>query len=286
MPRHSLESVNRFCQSVAGPSSIELPDQELLNRFAKTRDEAAFSLLLERHGPLVLGVCRRVLRDDDLADDVFQAVFLVLSQKAGSLRRGELLANWLFGVARRLALSAKREFTRRQQREQRSAKDRPEAVSQPTWDDLMTVLEEELQRLPARFRAPLLACYYRERTQDEAAGELGWNVRTLRRRLEKGREILRQRLERRGATLTAGLFAAVLVPSAVDAGLPPALRTSTLTAVGGGTTSTAVNELARGGLRMLASSRIKIAGSVLFVAVALTAGGIGWRGMASRVSAT
>jgi RNA polymerase sigma factor (sigma-70 family) len=287
MPRHSLESVNRIFQSVTGPSRLELPDRELLSRFAKTRDEAAFALLLERHGPLVRGVCRRVLRYDDRADDVFQAVFLILSQKAGSLRRGELLANWLFGVARRMALNAKRESARRKRRERRSAKDRPEVVPPPAWDDLMTVLEEELQRLPARYRAPLLACYYRERTQDEAARELGWNVRTLRRRLEKGREILRQRLERRGATLTAGLFAAALVPSAVDASLSPALRESTLSAVGNGTTSATVSELTRGGLRMLASSRIKTWAAVaLVLTTALTAGGLGWRSFASPTAAT
>src|SRR5439155_25161375 len=107
-------------------------------------------------------------------------------------------------------------------------------------------LEEELQRLPAKFRAPLLACFHEGRTQDEAARELGWNVRTLRRRLAKGREMLRSRMEFRGATLTAGLFAAMLAPSAADAALPAALRDLTLAAVLGGPATEPVRALVRG----------------------------------------
>ena len=154
------------------------------------------------------GVCRRVLRDDHLADDVFQAVFLVLARKAGALRRGDLLANWLFGVALRLAKNVRQKEARRRRFERQAAA--APAPERAIGNDLLVILDEELQRLPADYRAPLLACYHRGRTQDEAARELGWSIRTLRRRLERGRDLLRARMARRGATLSAGLFAAAL----------------------------------------------------------------------------
>src|SRR5205814_1869858 len=194
MSQPSLDSVNRYCHDLA-ERSREFSDQELLTRFAATRDATAFALLLDRHGPLVRGVCRRILRDDHRTDDVFQAVFLILAEKAGTLQRGDLLANWLFGVARRMAWRAKRQAARLLRRERAAAEARPEAVSPPAWDDLLAVLEEELRRLPAKFRGPLLACYHQGRTQDEAARDFGWHVRTLRRRLAKGRELLRLRME-------------------------------------------------------------------------------------------
>ena len=242
--------------------------------------------MLERHGPLVRGVCRRVLRDEHRADDVFQAVFLVLAEKAGALQRGDLLANWLFGVARRMAHRAKRQAVRSERRERLVAEARPEAVQPPPWDDLLAVLEEELRRLPPKFRGPLLACYHQGRTQDEAAHDFGWHVRTLRRRLAKGRDLLRLRMERRGATLTGGLFAAALAPSVADGALPSALRDITLTAVLGGTASEPVKELVRGGLNMLALTKLKVwAGIGLIVAAILTAGGIASRGWAPALEA-
>src|SRR5262245_47103146 len=186
MSQPALDSVNRYCRDLA-ERSRDVSDREFLARFAATRDGAAFAALLDRHGPMVRGVCRRILRDDHTADDVFQAVFLILAEKAGTLQRGDLLANWLFGVTRRMASRAKCRAARIERREKVAAEARPEAVSPPVWDDLLAVLEEELQRLPARFRGPLLACYHQGRTQDEAARDFGWHVRTLRRRLAKGR---------------------------------------------------------------------------------------------------
>ncbi|HKA07110.1 MAG TPA: RNA polymerase sigma factor, partial [Gemmataceae bacterium] len=196
MPR-SADVLTRFCRTLASPALAGLSDRELLERFAAQRDEAAFAVLLDRHGPLVHGVCRRVLHDDHLADDVFQAVFLVLARKAGSIRRSEMLANWLFGVALRLAKNARQKEARRRRLERGSPVTVPS--DQSISNDLLTILDEELQRLPADCRAPLLACYHGGRTQDEAARELGWSVRTLRRRLERGRELLRLRMARRGA---------------------------------------------------------------------------------------
>jgi RNA polymerase sigma factor (sigma-70 family) len=280
MPQPVLETLNHYCRSLAGRSVAEWSDRELLTRFAKSRDESAFAVLLDRHGAMVRGVCRRALGEAHKADDVCQAVFLVLARKAGSLRRGEQLANWLFGVARRLAARANRQQARRQQHERSAAmqKKRRECLTAPAWDDLLAVLEEELARLPARFRAPLLACYYRGQTQDEAAKELGWSERTLRRRLAEGRDLLRKRLERRGATLTAGLFAAALLPSGVDAALPAALRDATLATVLGDAPAAPVRELVRGGLQMLSLSKVRTwAGIGLVAAAVLAAGGLIWR---------
>src|SRR5438552_4053282 len=215
-----------------------VPDRQLLERFAGGRDADAFAALLERHAGLVHGVCRRVLRDDHLADDAFQATFLVLARKAGSLRRGELLANWLFGVARRLALKARGRQRRSAARDRAAA--RPEAVEPRPWDDLLLVLDEELHRLPDRYRRPLLACYFDELTQDTAAQELNLSVRTLRRRLERGRAVLRARLAARGVALSAGLLAAAVAPAAVEA----TLLDATVAAALGGAAPPAVAQLA------------------------------------------
>src|SRR5262245_7271809 len=195
----SADVLTRFCHTLASPALAGLSDRALLERFTDQRDEAAFAAVFDRHGPLVLSVCRRVLRDEHLAEDVFQAVFLVLARKASSIRRSELLANWLFGVSLRLAKNARQTEARRRRVESQP----PVRVSsgRSISDELLTVLDEELQRLPADCRAPLLSCYHRGRTQDEAARELGWSVRTLRRRLERGRQLLRTRMARRGITL-------------------------------------------------------------------------------------
>src|SRR5262245_37114204 len=189
------------------------PDRSLVERFVADDDQAAFAALVDRHGPMVLGVCRRVLGDAHRADDAFQATFLVLAQKAGKVRVDGSLSSWLFGVARRVALAARRS-DERQDRLQRA---KPLAASRDKsgdWDDLLHLLDAELARLPHKYRAPLLACYLHGRTQDEAARELGWSLSTLRRRLEQGRELLKLRLTARGAALSAGLFAGALAPTA------------------------------------------------------------------------
>lgn len=188
-------------------------DRSLLARYVDSRDESAFAAIVKRHGGLVLGVCRRTVQNDDLAEDAFQAAFLVLARNPRAAQKAPSVAAWLFGIARRVGLAARRSELRRLRRERTAS--RPE-VTGPTsreWDDLLRTVDEELAKLPDESQAALIACFLREQTQDEAARELGWSLSTLRRRLERGKELLRTRLTRRGATLSAGLFAAWLAPS-------------------------------------------------------------------------
>jgi RNA polymerase sigma factor (sigma-70 family) len=202
-------------------------DHELLERFA-AGDEAAFAALVQRHGPLVLGLCRRLLGDPGMAEDVFQATFLVLARRAGSIRKRASVSSWLYGVARRLAHKARRGDSRRRQHERLAAQSRPShGAPDAGWAELLVVLDEELARLPERARAPLLLCYLEGCTQDEAARFLGWSVGTLRRRLAWGRDLLRLRLTRRGATLSGGLFALLLAPQAATAVVPDSLLVQT-----------------------------------------------------------
>lgn len=196
-----------------------LDDRALLARFAERTDQAAFEYLVKRHGPLVLGVCRRALRDAHLAEDAFQAVFLVLARDPGRAGSAASVGGWLFGIARRVALAARRRETRRERRETLRAHE-PAATSQSNLDELLSALDEELGALPGECRAALVACFLQERTQDEAARELGWSLSTLRRRLERGKELLRSRLAGRGIALGAGLLGVGLA-SPARAALPP-----------------------------------------------------------------
>jgi RNA polymerase sigma factor (sigma-70 family) len=206
-------------------------DGELLHRFVQAADEAAFTVLVERHGPMVLGLCRRLLRQGHDAEDACQAAFLVLARRATSLRKQESLASWLHGVAYRICVNLKRQQARRQRRER--AAGRPESTNHDdgdiTWRELRGVLDEELQRLPARYRAPLVLCYLEGKTRDEAAQQLGVKPGSLHGLLERGRKLLRDRLERRGLTLSAALLATAL-PGAAGAALPPALAVASASA--------------------------------------------------------
>src|SRR5438067_5723997 len=195
-------------QALGSPSPGAVSDAELLARFAAGRDEAAFELLLWRHGGMVLNVCRAVLRDADAAQDAFQATFLVLVRKAGSISRREAVGGWLYRVAYRAALKARRRAAAAAARlapeANLAALPAPAAPGGADGADLREVqrlLCEEVQRLPARYRAPVVACYFEARTHEEAAGHLGWSKGTLAGRLARARELLRRRLARRGVAL-------------------------------------------------------------------------------------
>jgi RNA polymerase sigma factor (sigma-70 family) len=184
-----------------------LDDRALLTRFAQERDQPAFEQLVKRHGGLVFAVCRRAVRDRHLAEDAFQAVFLVLARDPNRAVESTSVGGWLFGVARRVGLAARRHELRREKREHADVLRRSaDTTAQTEFDDLFHVLDEELAALPEELRAALVACFLEERTQDEAAHELGWSLSTLRRRLDRGKELLRARLTRRGVTLAAALF--------------------------------------------------------------------------------
>jgi RNA polymerase sigma factor (sigma-70 family) len=218
-------------QLVATQHGQHLTDGVLLERFVTTRDEAAFAALVERHGPLVLSVCGRVLRHNQEAEDACQATFLVLARKAAGIRKRTSVSSWLHGVAYRIALKMRVRQTRRS-RHQKPLADvaLPDNTAELTWRDMQVVLDEELNRMPDKYRAPLVLCYLEGKTRDEAAQHLGWTPGTLRGRLERGRELLRARLSRRGLGLSAALLGSVLAQRAAPAAVPAEVAVATIKA--------------------------------------------------------
>jgi RNA polymerase sigma factor (sigma-70 family) len=284
MARGQLTPVLRFLRALAPAHGGDTPDAELLGRFATRRDADAFTALLRRHGPMVLGVCRRLLSDAHDAEDAFQATFLVLVRRAHSLGTPELLGNWLYGVASRIALKAKADAARRRTRERRLTEGAAaESAPDLAWADLRPVLDEEVSRLPARYRAPFVLCYLDGKTNEEAARLLGCPKGTVLSRLAWARRRLRARLTRRGVTLSATLFAAALAPGETLAAVPQALMSSTVRAAllgaagraaAAGVISLEVAALTKGVLKAMLLGKLKLA--VLFLlAVGLVAAGTG-----------
>jgi len=208
-----------------------LTDGQLLQDYISRRDKAALAALVQRHGPMVWGVCRRVLSNYHDAEDAFQATFLVLVRRAASLGSPELLANWLYGVAHQTALKARATATKRKGRE-RQVTDMPEpAVTQEDqWRDLQPVLDAELSRLPDKFRGVIVLCDLEGKTRKEVAGQLGCPEGTVASRLVRARIMLAKRLTQRGVALWGGALAAVLAQQAVSAGVPNSVVASTIKA--------------------------------------------------------
>ncbi|OAI46637.1 hypothetical protein AYO44_11010 [Planctomycetaceae bacterium SCGC AG-212-F19] len=255
-------------------------DDGLLARFTTDRDEAAFAELVRRHGPMVLGVCKRILRDPNDADDAFQATFLVLARKATPLDGRRPLACWLFTVARNLALNHRLAAARRRAREKEARAMRStEPGEQTAWDDMGEVLDAELGRLPEKYRAPLILCHLQGLTHEAAARELGWPAGSLAKRLTRGLELLRERLVGRGLALPAAGLAA-LIGEHASAAVSPSLviqisRAASLYALGQATqglVSTSASALAEGALPALFFPRWKVAAAVLFAISVLGAG--------------
>jgi RNA polymerase sigma factor (sigma-70 family) len=227
--RNVLDRVGRL---VASRQAQDQTDQELLARFLQSGEEAAFTALMERHGAMVLGVCGRVLYNAHDAEDACQAVFLVLARKAGSILKRGSLSSWLHGVAWRVSRNLRARLARQHARETALLSEQPAATepADPTWRELLHILDEELNRLPEVYKTPLMLCHLEGRTQDEAARELGWTLGILRGRLQRGRDKLRTRLRRRGITASAALGVATLAPSLCSAAVPSSLVVSTLNA--------------------------------------------------------
>jgi RNA polymerase sigma factor (sigma-70 family) len=217
-------------QALAG-----LSDGQLLERFLARGDAAALEALVRRHGPMVLGVCRRVLRDPHDAEDAFQATFLVLARRAASIWPREKVGNWLYGVAYQTARKARAVRARRRVREvPASGAPEPEAASDVPRSDLAELLDHELSRLPDKYRTALVLCELEGKTHADAAERLGWPVGTLSGRLSRARALLARRLARRGVLLAGGPLAVLLAHSegAASAGLPAPLLSSTVRAAG------------------------------------------------------
>jgi RNA polymerase sigma factor (sigma-70 family) len=275
-PGHPLANLRLFLSSQT-PSDVS--DRELLDRFLRRQDEAAFAALVQRHGPMVLGVCRRVLRNPHDAEDACQATFLILSRKAAAIRKPDALASWLHGVAVRVARDLRAALARRAARPLQAGDDiaRP-AEEALTWAEVRQALDEELLRLPEHYRSALVLCYLQGRSRDEAALQLGWSLPTLRGRLERGRALLHARLVRRGLTLSAGLIAGALAADRAAAAVPARLlleivRSLTGPAAGGAAAaSPQVTTLVNGVLAIMNPLKKKYLIAVILVGL-LAAGG-------------
>lgn len=208
-----------------------LGDDALVDRFVRDRDQAAFEALLGRHGPLVWTVCRRLLSDPGEAEDAFQATWLVFVRRAHTIRRPRQVANWLYGVAHKVAARSRSKSFRRQALQQGDPAAAAIPAPDPTAAETARILHEELDALPLAYRAPLVLCYLQGHRQEEAAAMLGCSTGSIHGRLERGRHRLRSRLERRGVGLTVAGLAATLEPEAGAATLPAALARNTTAAV-------------------------------------------------------
>jgi RNA polymerase sigma factor (sigma-70 family) len=242
-------------------------DEQLLHDFTTRRDESAFAVLLRRHGPMVLHVCRRVLGHEQDAEDAFQATFLVLAQSAASLRNKTALASWLYGTAYRTALKARQSAIRRRKHEEKTPPRPPDNPSQELlWREVQALLDEEIARLAEKYRSVFVLCCLENLSQTEAAHRLGVKVRTVSNRLAEARKRLAQRLGRRGVELTAVLAATGLAAQTASA-LSPEIMVTTLkaalaTTAGQGLTgivSASVAKLVKSGTAAMVVNKTKIA---------------------------
>jgi RNA polymerase sigma factor (sigma-70 family) len=221
-----LNGVIQRLRQIAGSGAAEATDGQLVGRFLECRDQPAFEALVARHGPMVLGVCRRVLGSGSDADDAFQATFLVFVRKARSIVRRERVGGWLYRIAYRTARKARAAAHRRRTQEtpiQDMA--HPAADNDVLWRDLRPVLDQELDRLPERYRLPVVLCDLEGRSRDEVARQLAWPDGTLSSRLARARQLLAKRLARRGVLFSGGALAATLAGNGATAAVPaPLLR--------------------------------------------------------------
>ena len=212
------KSIIRHIRRMVLRDAKGLTDGQLLELFLVQNDEAAFEALVRRHGPMVLAVCRRVLKNQHDAEDAFQASFLVFIRRAASIAKPELLGNWLYGVAYRTAMKARVATSRRRAKEkQLAAIPQHEPSGEETLDDLLALLDQELNRLPDKYRAPVVLCDLQGLSRKEAAHKLGWPIGTLNWRLAKARTMLAQRLTRHGLALGGGTLAMALSGDAASA---------------------------------------------------------------------
>jgi RNA polymerase sigma factor (sigma-70 family) len=266
-----------------------LTDGQLLEQFLSRRDEAAFEALVRRHGPMVLGVCRRVLRSVHDAEDAFQATFLVLARKAASLRARELLGNWLYGVAYRTAMKARTMNARRRAREERAGiKPTASAPPEDGWEELLPLLDQELSKLPDKYRVPVVLCDLEGKSRREVARHLNVPEGTVSSRLATARRLLAGRLARYGLTVSGGALAAGLSERTASACVTSALAASTaraavLVAAGGavGAVPARAVTLAEGVIRTMFLLKLRTFVAVVVVAFV----GAGVVGLAYRTTA-
>jgi RNA polymerase sigma factor (sigma-70 family) len=257
--------VHQFRQLFEGRSIAGVSEWHLLHRYLDGRDEVAFEAIVTRHGPMVLGVCRRLLADARDIEDAFQATFVVLARKGGTLAEADPVGHWLYGVAYRVALRARASAARRQRRERAGDLPEPSTADDPSTRELGAVIDQELARLPSKYRAPVVLCYLEGETHEEAARRLGWPLGTVKGRLARARDLLKGRLERRGVA-PSGLFA---LARGSRVAVPRPLLDLTMQAAGAsrsaGMVPAAVASLAAGSLSTMFMNKLKAAGMALLV---------------------
>jgi RNA polymerase sigma factor (sigma-70 family) len=274
----TFHAVLRHLRTNAALGPAELSDGQLLELFLAHRDEAAFEVLVRRHGPMVLGVCQRVLRNVHDVDDAFQATFLVLVRKAHSIVPRENVANWLFGVAYRTAVKARMLMGIRADRQRQLQAAPPPGPEEKVWLDLLPLLDQELAGLPERYRAPIVLCDLEGKTRKEAARQLGWPEGTVAGRLARGRALLARRLQRRAVAVSGGSLAVFLAQQAAAGAVQSPLVTATvraalaITGSAVGQISANVAALTQGVLQTMLISKLKLALAVVVAAGLLMLG--------------
>jgi RNA polymerase sigma factor (sigma-70 family) len=276
---------------LSDPDGADATDGELLERYIAHRDEAPFAALVRRHGPMVWGVCRRLLPILQDAEDAFQATFLVLVRKAASVVPRSMVGNWLYGVAYQTALKARAVAARRRacERQVTEMPERESAAADP-WPDLQPVLDQELTRLPDRYRGVLVLCDIEGKTRKEAARQLGVPEGTVAGWLARARAMLARRLAHRGVMLSGGSLAAVVVEYAAPATVPAAVVSSTIEAakhfaagpVAAAAIPAPVVTLTEGVLKSMLLNKLKV---VAIVVVAAAVVGSGLTGLAIHATA-
>ncbi len=258
-------------------TAVGLSDHELLRRYAATQDESAFEALVARYGPLVVATCRAVLRHQFDVEDAFQATFLVLARKAGSVRAADALGGWLHRVAYRAAVQLNVEAKRRQRRthdREVSAMDIPD-TQRPALDfDVRSIVHAEIDRLPESHRLPVVLCDLEGLTYEQAAGRLHWSMPALYHRLAKGRKLLRDRLVRRGISAVAVSAALELSSTSAAVAVPAAWAQSAVAAATGGPIPATVAALTDCIIRSLLMTRLKIAAATMLAMAAIASVGV------------
>jgi RNA polymerase sigma factor (sigma-70 family) len=281
--RHTvLEHVRNLVNS---HQAGDVSDGQLLDLFCSRHDEAAFATLLHRHEQLVWNVCRFVLRHHQDAEDAFQATFLVLARKVASIRKTQSLGSWLHGVAYRVALRAKRDAARQHARDRQAkpmAQNHP--IAEKAWEDLQAALTAEVERLPAKYKAPFVLCHLEGKSMAEAAQQLGWKTGTVSGRLVEARRLLEKGLARQGVALPAVLAAAALSQSTSSAAVPAVAAQAVVKAAAqiaagqapGAAVSAKAITLARGVLRSMTATELKFKAVLLLALSAALLGGGTW----------
>jgi RNA polymerase sigma factor (sigma-70 family) len=294
----TLQTVLRHLRTSSG-AQAGAKDGQLLEQFVAYHDEAAFAVLVQRHGRMVYGVCMRILRNTHDVEDAFQATFMILARRAASILPRENVANWLHGVAYRTALKARMLMAKRGNKERelgkRAALQTPE---ERLWQDVLPLLDQELSNLPETYRIPIVLCDLEGKTRRDAAQQLGWPEGTVAGRLARGRTLLAKRLTRRGVLPSAALLSGgLLAEYAGAANVPPALVQTTIHtalafAAGAGARATngfipaKLTALSRGVFRTMLISKLKKTVALLLVAALLiTAVGLGARQVLAEVAA-